>query len=43
MDKDSWSIDSPQTIDIDSVTRLRVAVVGGRVDVLVHEEPCVRL
>ncbi|MDN5670278.1 MAG: DUF4097 family beta strand repeat-containing protein [Renibacterium salmoninarum] len=38
-----WSLDSAQTIDIDDVRELKVAIVGGRLDVITHDEPVTRV
>ena len=43
MATDSWVVDGPQVIEVDDVARLRVGLVGGRADVVVHDEPVVRL
>lgn len=38
-----WSLDTAQTIDIDDVRELKVAIVGGRLDVITHDEPLTRI
>ena len=43
MATDSWVVDGPQVIEVDDVDRLRVGLVGGRADVVVHDEPVVRV
>jgi hypothetical protein len=43
MATDSWVVDGPQTIEVDDVSRLRIGLVGGRADVVVHDEPVVRV
>lgn len=43
MAEESWVVTGPQVIDVDEVRSLRVQVVGGRVDVVAHDEPGVRL
>jgi hypothetical protein len=43
MATDSWVVDGPQVIEVDDVARLRVGLVGGRADVVVHDEPVVRV
>ncbi len=43
MATDSWVVDGPQVIEVDDVARLRVGLVGGRADVVVHDEPVVRI
>jgi DUF4097 and DUF4098 domain-containing protein YvlB len=40
---DIWSIDAPRTIDVDNVSSLKASIVKGRLDVIVHEEPTVRV
>lgn len=39
MATESWVVTGPQVIEIDDVRDLRVRVIGGRVDVIVHEDP----
>ena len=43
MAEEYWVVTDPQVIDLDEVRSLRVQVVGGRVDVVAHDEPAVRL
>jgi len=43
MATDSWVVDGPQVIEVDDVRRLRIGLVGGRADVVVHDEDVVRL
>jgi hypothetical protein len=43
MATDSWVVDGPQVIEVDDVDRLRIGLVGGRADVVVHDEPVVRI
>lgn len=43
MATDSWVVDGPQVIEVDDVSRLRVGLVGGRADVVVHDESVVRV
>ncbi len=40
---DTWSIDGPQTIDVDGVRMLKASIVKGRLDVIVHDERTVRV
>ena len=40
---ENWAISSPQTIDVDGVTSLKLGMVRGRFDVITHAEPVVRL
>lgn len=37
MDAESWSITEPGTITVEGVASLRAGIVGGRLDVLVHD------
>ena len=39
MAEESWVVSGPQVIDVDEVRSLRVQLIGGRVDVVAHEEP----
>jgi len=39
----NWDITSAQTIDVDSVTSLKLGMVRGRFDVVAHDEPVTRL
>ena len=39
MATESWVVGGPQIIEVDAITALRVQVVGGRVDVVVHDDP----
>ena len=43
MAEESWVVTGPQVIEVDEVRSVRVQVVGGRVDVVAHDEPGVRL
>lgn len=43
MDRNTWRISEPQTLEIDEVREIRAGIVGGRIDVLVHDEPTVRI
>ncbi len=38
-----WTVSEPQTIDVDNVSDLTASIVGGRVDILVHDEPVTRV
>lgn len=40
---ETWIVDGPQVIEVEEVRSLRVQVVGGRVDVVTHDEPGARL
>ena len=43
MAEESWVVSGPQVIDLDQVRSLRVQLVGGRVDVVTHDEPGARV
>lgn len=43
MAENTWTVTGPQTIDVDGVTSLKLGIVGGRFDVVTHEEPVVRI
>lgn len=43
MDGDSWVVSGPQIIEVDEVRAVRVALVGGRVDVVGRDEPGARI
>jgi hypothetical protein len=43
VDGDSWVVAGPQIIEVDDVTAVRVALVGGRVDVVGRDEPGARI
>ena len=43
MAQESWVVSGPQVIDVDDVRSLRVQLVAGRVDVVTHDEPGVRV
>lgn len=43
MATNSWVVDGPQVLEVDGVARLRIGLVGGRADVVVHDEPTVRV
>ncbi|MGG5751685.1 DUF4097 family beta strand repeat-containing protein [Zafaria sp. Z1313] len=38
-----WSVEGPQTLEIEGVQSLDAGIVGGRIDVIVHQEPVVRV
>jgi hypothetical protein len=38
-----WTVTSPQTIDVDGVTSLKLGMVQGRFDVVTHQEPVARI
>ena len=43
MSEESWAVTGPQVIDIDEARALRIQLVGGRVDVVTHDLPGVRI
>ena len=43
MAEESWVVTGPQVIELDEVRSLRVQLVGGRVDVVAHDEPGARV
>ena len=43
MSEESWAVTGPQVIDVDGARALRIQLVGGRVDVVTHDEPGVRI
>ncbi|WP_426763397.1 DUF4097 family beta strand repeat-containing protein [Pseudarthrobacter sp. 1G09] len=43
MPEQSWTVTSPQTIDVDAVTSLKLGMVSGRFDVVTHGEPVTRI
>ncbi|MFD5278890.1 DUF4097 domain-containing protein [Pseudarthrobacter sp. NPDC058362] len=43
MSDQQWSITSPQTIDVDGVSSLKLGMVRGRFDVVTHEDPVARV
>ena len=43
MAQEKWMIDGEKTIDIETVRNLKVALIGGQVDVIGHDEPGARI
>ena len=43
MPTESWVVDGPRVIELEQVSAVRVGLVAGRVDVVAHDEPGVRL
>lgn len=41
--ENSWTVTGPQTIDVDGVTSLKLGIVGGRFDVVRHQEAVTRI
>ncbi|MEV4988485.1 DUF4097 family beta strand repeat-containing protein [Pseudarthrobacter sp. LMD1-1-1.1] len=40
---ENWTVASPQTIDVDAVTSVKLGMVGGRFEIIEHDAPAVRL
>ncbi len=43
MDAETWLVDGPKVIDVAEVRRLKVALLGGQVDIVGHDEPGARV
>ncbi|MDQ0663789.1 hypothetical protein QFZ35_002287 [Arthrobacter ulcerisalmonis] len=43
MAEGNWTVDGPQSIEIEGVTSLKLGIVRGRFEVVTHAEPVVRL
>jgi hypothetical protein len=43
MSTDTWTVTGPQTLELDGVTTVDAHVVDGRLDVVAHDEPVVRV
>ena len=43
MSEGQWSIQSPQTLEIDGVAKLRLGTIGGRFDIVAHQEAVTRI
>ena len=43
MAQEKWMIDGEKTIDIETVRNLKVALIGGQVDMIGHDEPGARI
>ncbi|GAB5077755.1 DUF4097 family beta strand repeat-containing protein [Arthrobacter sp. AD-310] len=43
MSDQTWSVTTPQTIDVDGVASLKLGMVRGRFDVVKHQEPVTRI
>lgn len=39
MPTESWVVNGPQVVEVDTVVSLRVSIVAGRVDVVAHDDP----
>jgi DUF4097 and DUF4098 domain-containing protein YvlB len=43
VEAETWLVDGPKVIDVEGVRRLKVALLGGQVDVVGHDEPGARV
>jgi hypothetical protein len=43
MSGNHWSIETPQTLEIDDIRSIKLAAVSGRFDVVAHDEPVARI
>ena len=43
MAQEKWLVDGPKTIDIETVRKLKVGLIGGQVDIVGHDEPGARV
>jgi hypothetical protein len=43
VEAETWLVDGPKVIDMEGVRRLKVALLGGQVDVVGHDEPGARV
>lgn len=43
MSDELWTVTGPQTIDVENVRSLKLGIVKGRFDVVMHDEPFVRI
>ena len=43
MAQEKWLVDGPKTIDVENVSRLKVALVAGQIDIIGHDEPGARV
>ena len=43
MEAETWQVDGPKVIDLEGVRRLKVALLGGQVDVVGHDDPGARV
>ncbi|MEO8094818.1 MAG: DUF4097 family beta strand repeat-containing protein, partial [Pseudolysinimonas sp.] len=41
--EEKWLVDGPKTIDIESARSLKVALIGGQIDIVAHDEPGIRV
>lgn len=43
MAQEKWLVNGPKTIDLDNIRNLKIALIGGKVDIVAHDEPGVRV
>jgi hypothetical protein len=43
VEAETWHVDGPKVIDLDGVRRLKVALLGGQVDIVGHDDPGARV
>lgn len=43
MEQQRWQVSSPQVLEFDDVRALKVGIIAGRVDILVHDDPVSRV
>ncbi|MFM9878384.1 MAG: DUF4097 family beta strand repeat-containing protein [Rhodoglobus sp.] len=43
MAQEKWLVDGPKVIDIDGISKLKVGLIGGQVNIVGHDEPGVRV
>src|SRR5947208_10325030 len=43
VEAETWLVDGPKVIDVEGVRRLKVALLGGQVDIVGHDEPGARV
>lgn len=43
MAEEKWLVSGQQTIEVDGVRRLKVGLVGGKIDIVAHDEPGTRI
>ena len=43
MAQEKWLIDGPKVIDVGTISKLKVSLIGGKVDIVGHDEPGARI
>ncbi|MGN6742211.1 MAG: DUF4097 family beta strand repeat-containing protein [Amnibacterium sp.] len=43
MANEEWLVDGPRVIDLEGITRVKIGLIGGQVDVVAHDEPTARV